>query len=92
MNENKIIIDHDTNWKEIVGTYFEDFVEFFMPYLYYKIDFAFEYFYRIYDKYKQKIEAIAIFVDNNKSQNPNKFEYEAFHTKLLFEYETIKLI
>ena len=150
MDKKKTAIEYDTNWKEIVGLYFEDFISFFMPYLHSKINFTakinfldkelaelipekrkgtriadklvkvtmknkaeslllihiefeaspdkdfpdrmFEYFYRIYDKYKRKIEAIAIFVDNNRAQNPNKLNYKAYKTHFTFTYETCKII
>jgi len=149
--EENLITDHDTNWKEIVSLYFEDFTDFFMPYLHPEIDYTlgvefldkelakliparlrkgtriadklakvklkngldkvllihiefeatpdkdfadrmFEYFYRIYDKFKHKVEVIALFVDKNKSKNPNKFEYKAYRTQLSFTYHTVKLI
>jgi len=149
--EENLITDQDTNWKEIVSLYFEDFTDFFMPYLHPEIDFQqkvefldkelakliparlrkgiriadklakvqlkngldkvllihiefeatpdkdfadrmFEYFYRIYDKFKHKVEVIALFVDKSKWKNPNKFEYNAYRTQLSFTYHTVKLI
>ncbi len=51
----------------------------------------FTYFYRIYDKYKKDIVSIAIFTDSS-SYRPDKFSYELYGTRLLYEYNTYKIL
>ncbi len=51
----------------------------------------FTYFYRIYDKYKKDIVAIAIFTDDFLNYKPDRFNYEFYGTKLLYEYNTYKI-
>jgi predicted transposase/invertase (TIGR01784 family) len=58
-------------------------------------DFAermFSYYYRIFDKYKRDIDAIAIFTDNNKKFKPDKYERNIFKTKVLYEYRAFKVL
>ncbi len=52
----------------------------------------FRYFYRLYDKYQKKISAIAIFTDENKDYKPDKYEYDFYNTRLIYEYDTYKLL
>ena len=52
----------------------------------------FVYFYRILDKYRKEIAAIAIFVDDNKNFKPSSFRYEFFDTKLVYKYKTYKIL
>ncbi|HHW01869.1 MAG TPA: DUF4351 domain-containing protein [Thermoanaerobacterales bacterium] len=52
----------------------------------------FTYFYRIYDKYRRKINAIAIFTDEDQKYKIDKFEYKFYNTKLTYEYGTYKII
>jgi len=52
----------------------------------------FTYFYRIYDKYRKKINAIAIFTDEDEKYKTNKFEYKFYNTKLTYEYGTYKIL
>lgn len=52
----------------------------------------FSYFYRIYDKFKQKIVVLAIFTDNDKNYMPNNFKYEFYHTELSYKYRTYKIL
>ena len=51
----------------------------------------FTYYYRIWDKYRQKIAALAIFTDNAENYRPDKFEMTFLDTSLNFSYKTIKL-
>lgn len=39
-DSDKILIDYDTQWKEIIGSLFEDFISFFLPGAYELIDFT----------------------------------------------------
>ena len=50
------------------------------------------YFYRILDRYRKEIAAIAIFADNNKNFKPSSFRYEFFDTKLVYKYRTYKIL
>jgi len=52
----------------------------------------FVYFYRILDRYKKEIAAIAIFADDNRNFNPSSFRYEFFDTKLVYKYRTYKIL
>ena len=60
----------------------------------YESDFAermFTYFYRIYDKYNQKITALAIYTNSKNPKNYQKFDYEFLGTKASYEFNSIKL-
>ena len=63
---------------------------------YYDEDFAyrvFKYYYRISDLHNTKnITSISIFVDEDESFHPNKFENMLFGTKILYEYNTYKVL
>jgi hypothetical protein len=58
-------------------------------------DFAqrmFQYYYRILDLYNQPITAFAIFADTNKNFHPKQYEREFLGTKVLYSYNTFKII
>lgn len=60
-----------------------------------KLEFSkrmFTYFYRILDKYKCTISAIAIFTGPNGPSMPKKFEYEFHETSLTYAYETLSVV
>ncbi len=50
----------------------------------------FIYFYRIFDKYRKQVAALAILTDDEVS-HPQKYEYTFLNTKLTYEYATYKL-
>ena len=52
----------------------------------------FQYFYRIFDTYGQKIVAFAIMTSPHKSETPAAFRYNYFGTKLSYAYNTRKII
>lgn len=52
----------------------------------------FEYFYKIYDKYKVPITAIAILADGNKSYRPSTYVQEFMGTKLIYTFNSYKII
>lgn len=52
----------------------------------------FRYFYRIFDKYQQKIVSLAILTDENRDWKPERFEYKFFQTELVYNYRTCKLL
>ncbi len=52
----------------------------------------FQYFYRIYDRYKQKIVAIAIMTSPYQSKAPQDFRYNYFGTTLHYAYTNCKLV
>ena len=54
-------------------------------------DRMFTYFYRIYDKYNQKITAIAIYTGSKNPRNYNKFNYAFLGTKVHYEFNSIKV-
>ena len=51
----------------------------------------FQYFYRIYDRYKEKIVAIAVHTSPHHSGISEKFEYDYFGTKLIYSYTNCKI-
>lgn len=51
----------------------------------------FTYYYRIWDKYKQKIAALALFTDDVENYRPSRFAMSFLDTSLNFTYKTIKL-
>ena len=63
---------------------------------YYDEDFSkrmFKYFYRISDLHDtHDITSIAIFTDNDKIYKPNKFEKKSFGSRVLYEYNTYKVL
>ena len=52
----------------------------------------FQYFYRIYDTYEQKIVAFAIMTSPRESETPEEFSYNYFGTKLHYTYNTCKVL
>ena len=50
------------------------------------------YNYRIFDKYQQKIVALAIFTDDNPSYRPDKYHTEFLDTSLTYRFKTFKLL
>lgn len=58
-------------------------------------DFAkrmFTYFYRILDKYGKPVTAIAIFTDANRKFHPGVYEYKYLGSKIIYEFNTYKII
>lgn len=51
----------------------------------------FTYYYRIFDKYKQRIGALALFTDDIPNFRPNNFESLFLETNISFSYKTFKL-
>ncbi len=51
----------------------------------------FKYFYRIYDKYGENVESIAIFTDDNKTYRPQTYTYKKYQTSLEFTYRINKI-
>lgn len=53
----------------------------------------FQYFYRIFEKYGQKIYALAIYTEDLKAENmPEIYKYEYFGTELTYKFNTFKVI
>jgi len=50
----------------------------------------FIYFYRIFDKYRKRVAALAI-LTGNEASHPQQYEYSFLNTKLTYEYGTFKL-
>ncbi|MEK5038033.1 Rpn family recombination-promoting nuclease/putative transposase [Sporosarcina sp. FSL K6-3457] len=50
----------------------------------------FQYFYRIYDRYQEKIVAIAVHTSFNQSDIPERFEYDYFGTQLHYSYRNYR--
>ena len=58
-------------------------------------DFAermFIYFYRIFDKHRRPINAIAILTDGSPGFHPQSFEYSFMNTRLAYHFDTYKLL
>jgi len=51
----------------------------------------FQYYYRIFDKYRQPITAFAIFTDNRKAYHPASFDRSYLGTHLSYQYNTYKI-
>lgn len=144
---DKINIDYDTQWKEVISSLFPDFIKFFLPYAYKLIDFQqpiefleqelhlliadkykvgkvvndklvkvklkngeekwilihievqssfesgfnermFTYFYRILDRYNQKVTALAIYTGQDVPKNHNQYEYNFFGTEVLYKFNS----
>ncbi len=52
----------------------------------------FTYFYRILDRYRKPVTAIAILTDNNKDFRPTTYQYDFLGTKNVFSFNTYKVI
>ncbi len=53
----------------------------------------FKTFYRLYDKYSpEKIMAFAIYSDENKNYEPSQFIYKYQKTRVIYEFETFKIL
>ena len=52
----------------------------------------FTYYYRILDKYKKPITALAILTDKNKSFHPTFYKYEFLDTSVLYKFNTYKVL
>ncbi|MFH0924321.1 MAG: hypothetical protein V1872_01595 [bacterium] len=55
-------------------------------------DRMFTYFYRVVDRYKKKIVALALFTDKFKNFKPERYEYDFYQTSLVYKYRTYKII
>ena len=51
----------------------------------------FTYYYRIYDRYRKEIMALAIFTDNSSTFQPSEFNLTFLNTKLKYQFDTYKL-
>jgi hypothetical protein len=52
----------------------------------------FIYFYRIFDLYRKKITALAIFIDSKKNFKPSEYKYSFYSTSLNYKYKTYKVL
>ena len=52
----------------------------------------FIYYYRIYDLYKKKIAAIAVFTDDDKNYKPDSYNCDFFGTGICYKYRTYKIL
>lgn len=52
----------------------------------------FKYFYRLYDRYDEKILALVIYTDSAKKYRPEKFEYSFMDTKLVYSFRSFKIL
>ncbi|MCB0578345.1 MAG: Rpn family recombination-promoting nuclease/putative transposase [Phaeodactylibacter sp.] len=52
----------------------------------------FIYFYRIFDKHRRPINAIAILTDSSPGFHPRSFEYSFMNTRLAYDFDTYKLL
>jgi hypothetical protein len=50
------------------------------------------YFYRIWDKYRKPVSAVAIFTGRDGKKMPDRFEYRYRQTRLLYQYPTISIL
>ena len=50
------------------------------------------YFYRIWDKYRKPVSAVAIFTGRDGKKMPDRFEYAYRNTRLLYQYPTISIL
>jgi predicted transposase YdaD len=52
----------------------------------------FRYFYRIWDRYRKPVSAVAIFTGRDAKKMPARFEYAYRKTKLRYDYHTISIL
>jgi predicted transposase YdaD len=52
----------------------------------------FRYFYRIFDRYRRPVTAIAIFTGRDGKKLSNTFGYDFLNTRLLYQYNTIRIL
>lgn len=52
----------------------------------------FRYFYRILDRYKRPVSAIAVFTGRDGRKMPCRFEYDYRKTRLIYEYHTLSIL
>lgn len=50
----------------------------------------FQYFYRIYDRHKEKIVALAVHTSSENIERMTRFEYDYFGTELIYSYNNYK--
>jgi hypothetical protein len=50
------------------------------------------YFYRIWDRYRKPVSAVAIFTGSDGKKMPGRFEYVYCNTRLLYTYPTISIL
>ena len=50
------------------------------------------YFYRIWDKHRKPVSAVAIFTGRDGKKMPDRFEYRYRNTRLLYQYPTISIL
>ncbi|PWJ57951.1 putative transposase YdaD [Dyadobacter jejuensis] len=50
------------------------------------------YFYRILDRYRQSVTAIAIFTDRDRKYRPEFYKYDFLGTSLIFRFNTYKVL
>jgi len=55
-------------------------------------DRMFEYYYRIYDRYRKSTVALAIFIDENKNYQPAEFIQSFAGTTINYKYHTFKVL
>jgi len=51
----------------------------------------FTYWYRILDRYDKTVASLAVFTDNDRNYQPDKYEYECLGTSTIFRYKTYKI-
>ena len=52
----------------------------------------FQYFYRIFDRYRVPIEALALFTDKNRNYHPRAYEATGLKTEMSYRFHTYKLL
>lgn len=52
----------------------------------------FRYFYRIWDRYRKPVSAVAIFTGQDAKKMPGRFEYVYRKTKLQYDYHTLSIL
>jgi hypothetical protein len=52
----------------------------------------FRYFYRILDKYRKPVSAVAIFTGSDGKKMPDRYTYQYKRTRVLYEYHTLSIL
>ncbi len=52
----------------------------------------FRYFYRIFDRYRKPVTAIAIYTGPDGKRMPDRFTYEFLNTRLVYQYNTLCVV
>ena len=87
---------YDEGWKEVIRTFFPQFINFFFPEMAKHIDFSkgfeFLYNYRIFDRYGKDVVSLAVLTDEDERFRPGAYRFSLGGFRLEMEYPVVKLL